>query len=1463
MLDRIGQRAANLPSNLINSIPSAAQGVINSVLPKEYSEAQDSLPGVPEVYDIPEPPGLASRQFAVDAPFHLAGSLPAYLLPYGPMANISKAGTIGRIATEAVSGFVGGAQDGTKSAELQAILGGTFGATAKLPLKAKMLLAPFIGFGAKEIAEWQGMDEKSATLTGVLQGALPIISHAVHSALQGRTPAEVADPNVLTSEDLTRIGPSTSDERFAPPQTFPSPTPPARTPIPLPPRGSPFVERQAEPTHIGPPFKDITPPSPTNFPVPAVEIPLPAGTESLASDVLGTKRPVVISPAPKPKGVTIPGYRSPEPPAYEAPVVPERGGMGSTPPAPTPESEIATLQSHEVVDKYPEIFDSETQKTVLGELGQHPIEIKGVDGVVYPAVMNGWYSLGIPSIARKIPNGDWSHGILAKGEKILTPVPQYGSYVEYQPPVKPQIVPESVEEKAQVQPEPTAQAPKVSRGKKISAEDYDTLDKFTTANDLRVVPGEAPAGSVMFESMSDTVVGKPSKVRFAVPEGTSYAQANKLFKSARRDRIATLQSQKPTKIIDPSLPFQNVESAKLTPAEVEKMGVKTSDIDPVNAPETPGGKGLRRRTGGQAGASNIDTLVKMTATGIGGAIGYTSDDEYRARGLVLGLMAGGFAGHFGPKIFAAVAGMNPRSALNKSFSEVAQSASRGGGDGIAKFARFFEKNFGSNPVIQRGLSKASGEAHLAAQLWDRSLKELSARLPKLPATERDLIQQFGLSNDPAAHTAMLHGVSDADAIAGAILEKDTRINAQEMVSLGFEPGSPMFNKIQDTFGEYGKTAYKIHFDPEFVPSAADIDATVSELRAEIPSMGPDVARSTVEQYVHQTLVDRGSKGVAMRFANSGRGENLGDILRQKKDLAARPAFRKLMGEVTDHVEVLAGTALKLIPAIRSSVFFSNVADSMTELGNKFALSVDEWQSQLNTLRARIATSPSDVATLQKQYDELYHYEPTADSPALGSMASKYVHRQVADKLPGMNGILEGGGGVAVDMMMALNNHVKAANVSANPISWTRAIVSMPFFMGVAKAGTPADWVQAVRTVAARGPEFIEMMKQGILSGGYGTGEARRDLNMVLNPKLTEDGIVSLWKRWVTTGSKVMDWADNTVRASAYLKAKARYLGQGMPPEEAITAATDWTNRYTMNYSTVSRGVRFARQMPFINQYLTYSSEIARITKNLVQDVVTNHNGNRMWAAGTLFTIPALFETAQYVFENNLDDQTKKEWEQTKQLMPEWKRHRYMLPTGRDPKTGAIRYFDIAPLMIADDLTKMARAAANGDWAAVAAVNPVIGWENTPAMNIITEQISGRDLRTDREFTGLMDRVDSIRTKVLPPLFGGYEYDNLVRSLTPNNQGELGIMDQRSGKQYSLEDLILAYGTGARPSSVSLQNLQLQAKAQVTAKVRAIQSELRKTHLSNRTDAAKQQATELAKRRIQSVVDEFRRKVVSI
>lgn len=1001
--------------------------------------------------------------------------------------------------------------------------------------------------------------------------------------------------------------------------------------------------------------------------------------------------------------------------------------------------------------------------------------------------------------------------------------------------------------------EPVA-TPKKSRAKPLNVEAY------TEGNNLRVVPEEGKPGVTVFETLQD-VVPKGGKLKFEVPEGTSHAEANKLYKQKKKELVATLQQQVPP--TESRVPFQDVPSADISDVELNRMGLDVSSHANISA--KPAVARLRKLTGGEHAGTYMDVLAKGLAPVAGGLTGFALDDENRMRGLLLGFMAGGLGQHFGGKAIKAILNMDYGN-IGKEFSDVAaQAAFRGRGDTLSKAARFIEHHFGSNVVVNRALSKAQGKASYAADAWDKSLKYLTKKWESMPQNIRDALDDYATVDPvtaPAAFARLQSLVTDPETLSAALLERHTRQNSQVLFAEGLDPNHPMYSKIMDTLGTYQKTAYKIHTHPSYIPTAQSVDDTITELRGIAPSLTDDMAREAVHHYLHDIYVERGMKGIAGRFNAPAKGaESLADVLRKKNpELMGRPAFRAMMGEITEPLQVRAATAMKLIPAIRSGQFFSEMATATTARGNKFALSPEEWDASLTNLRAQIAANPPHIATLQSQLRELENYIRTADDGQLGKLAGKYIHRQVVDRLPSMDGLFAGNSGPMVNSMIALNNHVKQAKVGANPLSWLRAGFGIPFFMAVSRAGGPMNWAGAGREMFKRGRLWKEMMEQGILSGGYGTGEARKDLGIILDPSITEDGVSFLWNKLVHTGAKAMDFADNITRAASYIHNKARFRDDmpNLNEQQLRDAATDWVNDYTMNYSTASKGVRAARQMPFVNQFITYSTEIGRITKNLVRDVIQNRNGNRWYALAALAGIPAIFEGAQLIGEGQLSPEDRAEWKKIKPLLPEYKRHGFLVPT-RKKEDGSFEFYNISPLFIADDIARMVKSIASGDLDAVMANNPLIGWDNTPAITV-TAAIYGKDMRTGRDLNTTAEKFDAIRKEVLPPLFGGYEMDKFVKALTPNAEGTLGITNEKTGQTFKVSDLLATYYTGIRKENVKLPILVEKAYNVAQARVRAIEGELRSTMMTNATPQDKEHQLDIAKKKIMAIEEDFKRQI---
>lgn len=1024
--------------------------------------------------------------------------------------------------------------------------------------------------------------------------------------------------------------------------------------------------------------------------------------------------------------------------------------------------------------------------------------------------------------------------------------------------------------------------------KKSSAKPLD-VEKFTEGNSLRVVPEEKRAGVTVFETVRD-VGPKAGKLRFELPEGISHAEANRMFKTKRAEALATLQGEGKPKLVPdkPTIPFQDVPSADVTDQELRRMGLEVGAYGSEVIKPAPG---LKKLTG-DGGATYMEILAKGLQYGVaplvGGAINSVMDKENHMRAFVYGAIASGILAHYGVKGIQKLLAVKPgnfKLILKGAKGQLAEQATnRGRGDIVARTARFLEQNFENSVPVQRALSKAEGRANEVSQAFSIAIKHLQHAWPGLSTAQIDALTAAS-GADPITYPIALRNLMaqvSNEVVSAMVLERVTRQQATSLAVEGLPTNSLMRQHMENTLGTYFTRVFKIHFDPEFLPKEADIEDAIQELRLMTstgtgmlgPMMEYDISRAIVHRYLHDTYVDRGLEGVASQYGHSSKAaESLQDALRKRiPELEKRPAFRKMMGEVTDPLQVRAATAMKLTAAVRSGQFFNDMMTATTERGNKFVYQPDEWVATMHNLRGQIAspTPPPNIATLQLRLQELEHYIPAGDHAHLGKIANTYIHRQVGDRLPGYDGIFYGNHGPLIRQMVAVSNFYKTTKVGANPKSWFRTTLGIPFFCAVAGVN-PVDYYNAVKILKKGGITKQEMMQQGILSGGYGTGEMRKDLNMTMNPNLDKPGVMNLWNRWVHTGAQIFDFADSSVRAAKYLKVKNELYKQGvlipanatghtvgLTEQQIRDYATDQTNRYTPNYATLPRGIRIARQMPFINQFLSYFAETARITKNLWMDVKENKNGNRWKALAALVAIPSMFAGAQYVSESLLNEDEKKEWDMIKRLLPAYKRHGFLVPV-RKNSDGSFRYYNISPLFIADDLAKMTKAILSGDMKGLLDVNPIFGWDNTPA---ITSGIAllGYDLREGRKIVLKEDRLDMVRKDMLPPLLGGYEMDNFVNAMTRDADGNLGVTNMKTGQRFKLSDLIASYPLGVSGQDVKSTILAQRAQMDAEEQIKALEGKMNQFLLTNPTEEKKALAEQIMYGRIKEIVFDLQDKI---
>lgn len=534
-------------------------------------------------------------------------------------------------------------------------------------------------------------------------------------------------------------------------------------------------------------------------------------------------------------------------------------------------------------------------------------------------------------------------------------------------------------------------------------------------------------------------------------------------------------------------------------------------------------------------------------------------------------------------------------------------------------------------------------------------------------------------------------------------------------------------------------------------------------------------------------------------------------------------WRGWLGEIKDPTERMVYTFQKIYPSSIAGKIYDLLDNSLDQFGNKFAYAGDELTNARSLIKSEITKGGDDVASLQARLKQLESYTPLPEGASYGKLSGKFTDRFVRDQISTYDTPYKWMDQPIIRGIAAINQAVKINRTVLNPLTAIRNYAQLPMFMLMARA-TPKDVFDATRVIwKGMNPELLSVMRQKhILGVDYAAQELTTNLGAMVSGSLDADLATRIVKQGYSKLHDFYQQPDMLQRAGAFISAQRRYAERmGLPPMDSrvIDAATDYTDRFTMNYGTVPRVVKAARQLPFVSLFVSYTSEITKILKNLVVDATTKgvHSDDRMhaiMALGAMAAIPALLTTA---FESNLNKNDLADWKKLRALQPDYARSRFYLPTSRDEK-GNFHYMDMTSLIPADSYTQMIKAALQGDHQAFVAANPIASLQDTPLLNIATEQVSGKDLRTGQSIQNF-GRVKEVMKELLPPMLPpGYEGTRIMNSFSPNALGTTGLTNLRTGLTTAPSDLILNYLTAIRTGTTNLASVQktvmMDAQAQI-------------------------------------------------
>lgn len=600
-------------------------------------------------------------------------------------------------------------------------------------------------------------------------------------------------------------------------------------------------------------------------------------------------------------------------------------------------------------------------------------------------------------------------------------------------------------------------------------------------------------------------------------------------------------------------------------------------------------------------------------------------------------------------------------------------------------------------------------------------------------------------------------------------------------------------------------------------------------------------------------------------------------------------WRLWLGEYTNPVERMMYTFQKIHPSAISGHAFDLLDSRVHTNGNKFSYTDKELVSTRTLLESEIQSGKyagEELAGLQNRLKELSGYGPVPEGAAYGKLRGKWVDRFTRDSLNTYSTPYKWMEQPIIRSLAEFNNLIKVAHTALTPLTVWRNYLSMPF-MGLISRANWGDVAGAFKEIHFnKGNDYRLMLRRHIIGGDFSTQELSKGPGTVFSGYMDSDIATKAGKSLWRLILKNYQQPDMLVRAGAFISARKRFaaelletgiqtvdenqvashyrpanLIEAMDHATVIDKAVEFTNRYTMNYATVPNIVKAGRQLPFINMFISYTSEMTRILKNLTEDVIAPgpNSAGRMHAITTLGAMAAIPTIMTQMGLDQLSEKDQADWKRVEKLSPRYNRSRFRIPYSRDAQ-GRFHYFDITNLLPADNYSQMIKAFSQGDSEAFWAANPLVSLQNTPLLNMATEQITGEDIHTGQTIQGF-GRVREILKEVLPPIIPpGYEGQRLVRAFSTNVEGEAGLTNMKTGVQYRPSDIVSNYITGMRFGNVMLSTIQRQAIAEAKQQIAEQQQLLRDTTNMNVGPSQRARAQEIYNKSVEQIMFKLHEKM---
>lgn len=855
--------------------------------------------------------------------------------------------------------------------------------------------------------------------------------------------------------------------------------------------------------------------------------------------------------------------------------------------------------------------------------------------------------------------------------------------------------------------------------------------------------------------------------------------------------------------------------------------------------------GKLRPLGGGAEGGFIDRPVLQSLAGgsIGATVGYAlpgTDKEKRNRAIMLGL--GGAALPMGRKLFR---GLRSEGAAEASAKVMRGESQPAGAKATGATRRFLERNF------KLGRSQNLDTAQQQAQNFPERVQSdvmaagraAVADLRSLTPSQRDAVNIYMSSDRGGGAKAILDAAGLPKTVSDFLATaQGGKAELQAIVAEALR-GTAKGDQMRDTLGTWMYQPYAAYHSPEnWNPTKADIDTLVAESRgrAEYKGIGDDLIRKDIEAAMREI------KNKGFEQANIPGNKISQRLFTEKKKLS--PAYRKFLGEITDPIQREIASIGRLTKAAQTSKLINELPNLRDEQGRAFQMPRSEWQAAIDD-----AVAKGDIQTASFLRNE---WETVPDDPALGKLAKKggtgegmMVQRQVLDAMGvGKGHQISDWGKTIFGWFSAAQRPAKAAFTLYNPGTHLHNIAQAPFqaitagvnpvafFRNLSELGENRQWLKWAR-------------EDGMLDAHVGASEFKRgarDWERITDPTAMDkvrnfhEGVKNLYGK-----------PDQWTRGAAYVGFLKEGLNKlGMAPKQARAYATEMTNRYTQNYSNVSRAVSGLRNVPFVNPFISYTAEMSRIIKNLAEDILTDPMkakygvSQRIKAMGKLAVlfgagviIKQLAEGGARMFGLTEEDQQR--LANMVPNLPPYQQGKTMAGIGFDQKRGTGKFLNLNPWLPAEDFVTMAKNIAAGDVEALAVNNPILSGRS-PIISAATEMMTGRDPFTGKESSGYERWVEPVIQNYSPPMAPwGYTGQKLRRAFTTNAEGEFGYTDTQGRRETPGTALLSTAGVSV--SQVNERTLLRRKKEQQEAEAREAKTKLNRILRTDVNQATKDAA----------------------